>query len=128
MSGTVTDIAFAPLLPLCLLAPYAVLAAGLLIHAFARRAPGTLWRTATLVALGVALANPTLVRERREALPDVALVVVDGSASQAIGERTGQGEAALAQVLERLGRLDNLDVRTITVDPLAAAGEDAMPG
>ena len=128
MSGTVTDIAFAPLLPLWLLAPYAVLAAGLLIHAFARRAPGTLWRTVTLVALGVALANPTLVRERREALPDVALVVVDRSASQAIGARTGQAEAALAQVLERLGRLDNLDVRTITVDPLAAAGEDALPG
>ena len=128
MSATVTDIAFAPLLPLWLLVPYAVAAAAVLLYACSRRAPGTIWRALTLVALGVALANPAIVRERREALPDIALVVVDRSASQGIEGRAGQSQAALAQVLERLHRLDNLDVRTITVDPVAAASEDALPG
>ncbi len=128
MSATVTDIAFAPLLPLWLLIPFAVLAAALLLYGFSRRAPGTLWRTVTLTALALALANPSIVRERREALPDVALVVVDQSASQSIGERQAQGDAALAQVLERLQRLGNVDIRTVTVDPVAAAGENALPG
>jgi hypothetical protein len=128
VSATVTDLAFAPLLPLWLLIPFAVLAAGLLLYGFARCAPGTLWRAVTFVALALALANPSIVRERREALPDVALVVVDRSASQSIGERDAQSEAALAQVMERLGRLGNIDIRTVAVDPVAAAGEDALPG
>lgn len=128
MSATVTDIALAPLLPLWLLLPYVVLAAAFLLYGFSRRAPGTIWRAVTLTALAVALANPSIVRERREALPDVALVVVDHSASQKIEDREAQSQAALEQVLERLHRLGNVDVRTITVDPVAAAGQDALPG
>jgi hypothetical protein len=128
VSATVTDIVFAPLLPLWLLVPFAVLALGMLLYGFSRRAPGTLWRAVTLIALGVALANPSIVRERREALPDVALVVVDQSASQSIADRAGQSDAALVQVIERLQRLGNIDIRTITVDPVAAAGENALPG
>lgn len=128
MTGTVTDIAFAPLLPPWLLLPFAALALALVLYAFRRGAPGTVWRALTFLALGVALANPSIVRERREMLPDVALVLVDRSASQSVDGRPEQADEAVAALAERLERLGNLEVRTVEVDPVAAAGEDALPG
>src|SRR4051812_16360199 len=68
------------------------------------------------VALGcaaLALANPSLTRQDREALPSVAVVVVDKSPSQTFGERAQQAEAARAAVTQRLSRIQGLEVRTV---------------
>ena len=127
-ASSVTDIVLSPLLPLWLVIAFAVVALGLVIYGFIRRAPGTRWRTFTLAALALALANPSLVEERRETLPDVALVLVDRSSSQTVGDRPDQTDAALAQLTERFGRLANLDVRIAEIDPAQAAGESALPG
>src|SRR5207253_5751241 len=61
----------------------------------------------------LALANPSLTREDREALPSVAAIVLDRSPSQSFGERQRQTEAARAALTERLGRINNLEVRVI---------------
>src|SRR5215475_5428157 len=64
-------------------------------------------------ALLRALANPSLTREDREALNSVAVVVVDKSPSQNFGDRTKQTEEARAAVMQRLGRIPNLEVRVV---------------
>ena len=67
-----------------------------------------------LLALSVvlsALANPRLVTEQSTPLPDLALVVVDQTLSQQIGNRAAQTEAALAELQTRLARQPNLEVR-----------------
>ena len=127
MTATVTDIAFAPLLPLWLLIPFGVIALLMIAYGVTRGAPGMAWRTLVLAALAVAMANPSLIEERREALPDIALIVVDQSASQNIGDRGDQADAALATMIERFERLENLETRIVTVDAAAAVGDDGLP-
>lgn len=125
---TVTDIVLSPLLPLWMIILFSGVALAMILYGFVRRAPGTIWRIFPMAALALALANPSLVEERREALPDVTLVLVDRSSSQTVGERTEQTDAAVAALTERLGRLPNLEVRIAEIDPAEAAGQDALPG
>jgi len=87
------NIAFDPLVPwsaIAVLGATTLLLIGLSLRA---RARGTLWRVVVLGALLAALANPLLVQEERRFLPDIALVVVDKSDSQSIGQRPQQLEA-----------------------------------
>ncbi len=127
MTATVTDITFSPLLPLWLLIPFAGIAVLMIVYGSMRGAPGMAWRTLVLAALAVALANPSLIEERREALPDIALIVVDQSASQTIRDREDQTQTALAAMIERFERLENLETRVVTVDAIGATDEDGLP-
>ena len=92
------------------LAVVAALLAGLLVLS---RTRGALFRALALGAGLLALANPSLTREEREPLTSVVAVVTDKSASQGFGERNAQTDAARAALLERLGRVPNLEVRDI---------------
>jgi hypothetical protein len=49
-------------------------------------------------AIALVLVNPVLRTERRAEQPDIAIAVVDRSASMAIGERRRQADAALAEL------------------------------
>ncbi|KZC98307.1 hypothetical protein [Oceanibaculum pacificum] len=107
------DIAFAPMLPWWGIAALGV--ASLLIVGLAlwRRARGAWWRFAALGILLLALANPSVIAEQREAQKDIALLVVDRSPSQRIGERMGETDAALVEIRNRLARMQNLEVREV---------------
>ncbi|MDP6705915.1 MAG: hypothetical protein QF893_06200 [Alphaproteobacteria bacterium] len=110
-----TTIAFAPLVAWPWLAGLA-LAGGLgFAYAFWRRAPATVWRLLAFAAGLLALANPALVEEERRALDDVAVIVVDASGSQRIGEREARTEAAVAEIETRLRGTRNLETRTVTI-------------
>src|SRR3954462_8695945 len=64
------------------------------------------WVRALALGFGaLALANPSLTREDREALPSVAVVVVDKSPSQNFGDREKQTEAVRAAVAAALNRI-----------------------
>jgi len=119
--NSLAAIGFAPLIPMPMLAALTLLALAVWVLAAVKRARGAWLRLIPLAALVVALANPRLVAEERRPLPDVALVVVDDSASQRIGQRPAQTEAALAAVRERLSRLPDLDVR---IERVAGGGGD----
>jgi hypothetical protein len=72
------------------------------------------WVRALALGFGaLALANPSLTREDREALPSVAVVVVDKSPSQLFGDRDKQTEAVRAAVTQRLNRIAGLEVRVV---------------
>ncbi len=91
-------LSFAPLIPWAYLAVLGVPAAVLLAIAAVRGGRGVALRAATLAVLVLALINPRAVRENREPQPDVAVVVVDQSDSQAVGARAAQRSAALDAV------------------------------
>src|SRR5919198_6142228 len=77
------------------------------------RSRGAWIRALALALLALALANPSFTREDREPLSSVAVVVVDKSPSQNFGDRTNQAEAARAQLVQRLQRIQGLDVRVV---------------
>lgn len=109
------SLSLAPLVPLELIA--ALAAAGLFLAGVAllRGGRGWLLRVFVLVVLVAALANPQAVREERQPQRDIAVLAIDRSASQEVGDRRGETDAALAVVREQLSRFDDLDVRVIEV-------------
>ncbi|PWC38476.1 hypothetical protein [Azospirillum sp. TSO22-1] len=108
-----------PLLPWDWLIPLFAVAALVALLGLVRRARGALLRLLALAVLALALVNPSLVHEKREPIKDVAVVVVDESPSQNVGERKARAERALAELTDRLKRFDDLEVRVVR----AGAGE-----
>ena len=103
----------APLLHWWLLVALGTAAAGALGLAIARRAAGAWWRALAAAAVLAALVNPSLLLEDREGLPDVALVVVDRSPSQDIGQRRNRAAAALAGLRAELGGDESIELLVI---------------
>ena len=93
------SIIWAPALPWPVIAALAVAAAVVVALALLRGAKGSLLRAAFLTVLLLALANPSLVNEVRQPLEDIALVVVDESASQGVGQRPEQTAEAVAHMV-----------------------------
>lgn len=125
MSGTgaLAGVHFSPLLPWPWLGPLAVLAALPALYALARRARGALWRSAALAVFLLWLAGPRLVVHSVEELPDIAVLVVDHSASMEIGNRAALAEAARRKIMAEAGRLaPGLELRTVTVPARAEGG------
>ncbi len=116
-------IVFAPHIPLTFLWVLIGASALFVAYGFFARARGAWARGLAFAALILALANPLMVRENREPLSDVAVIVVDHSQSMTIGTRRADADKAAAELKARLQREPNLDVRTVTVTT-NPAGED----
>jgi hypothetical protein len=86
----------------------------LLLAIFARTR-GALLRALALAALALALLNPVIRDEDREPLTDIAIVVVDKSLSQTIGNRTRRTDDVARQISDAIGKLPNTELRTVTV-------------
>lgn len=114
MSETLS-ISWAPLLPWPLIAALGGAATLILALAMFRRARGVWWRVLAAAALLIALLNPALVREDRDPLADVVLLVIDESASQEIAPRPSQTEETVRHLEALLGGLDETEVRTLRV-------------
>lgn len=120
---TGTSIAFSPLVPWAVLLILALPALAGLGFGLVRRARGTLLRALALAVLFLALLNPALVQEEREPIKDVAVIVVDQSPSQNVGERRARAERALEDLQRKLARYDDLEVRVVrTADAAGAEG------
>ncbi len=123
MSGDLTLTA-ATLVPLWLIAIVAAVAAVFLVATWWLRARGATWRTLAVLGLLLALINPTFVVEERRSLPDIGLVVVDESPSQALGNRRQRTEAALQAVQNRFGDQKDLEIRVVRAGSRAAGGAE----
>jgi hypothetical protein len=119
------SIDFAPMLP----APYfwaaGALAAVLVGYLLYRRSRGAFLRALAVAAVLLALANPTLREEQRESLANVAIVIVDESASQTLGDRKAQTAAVKADLEAKLGKIPNLQVKWV---PASRPGDTTSPG
>jgi hypothetical protein len=116
------SLSFTPLLPVPVLALLGLAVAGLVVLAVLARGPVAILRAAALALVLAALANPSLVREEREPVRSVVAVVVDKSASQALGDRAAMTAQARAEVERRLGTLPDIDIR------LVEAGDEGEDG
>ena len=113
------SLGLAPLVPLWLVALAALVA--LLVAGFAlwRGMAGWVLRGLALAALAAALAGPQMLRTERQALDDIVILVDDRSASQELGTRTAQTDAALARLEGQLAALPGMQLRRVTL------GDDA---
>ena len=109
----ITGLSYAPLVPWEGLAILAAVGTFLLVFGMLRGARGGFARLFVLVLLSLALLNPHLKSESRDAHDDIALLVVDDSSSQKAGERSAQLARAVATVRDRLTKLDDLEVRIV---------------
>jgi hypothetical protein len=87
-------LAYAPLIDPVLIITLAGLALAAALFALMRGLKGWLWRALAAALIAAALANPALVREQREALSDIALLITDESPSMSVGERAQSAERA----------------------------------
>jgi hypothetical protein len=106
-------ITFSPLVPNEILWACIAVAAIVAVLLLIIRSRGAWIRALALACAALALANPSITREDREALPSVAVVVVDKSPSQVFGDREKQTEAVRAAVTQRLNRIAGLEVRVV---------------
>lgn len=78
-------------------------------------ARGSIWRGGLLTLLILMLANPVLLAEKRNYLDDVALIIVDESDSQRIGQRQEVTTDTYNNLVSQLEAFDDLKVQTIVV-------------
>ena len=114
------EILWHPLLPWPILAGFALAAVLLALASLigssggatgGRRLRSALARLTVAALLLLTLAHPMIVSEQRKAVDDVALVLVDDSLSQSLGERRAQTARALATLKDKLAALPHLEVR-----------------
>ncbi|MEK7246387.1 MAG: hypothetical protein AAB223_10255, partial [Pseudomonadota bacterium] len=125
MTGIGSSMVFAPLIPAWLAMPLAAAAILLLGFALWRRAPGALLRAGALGLLALAILDPRLAEETREARPDVAVIAVDRSASQSVDGRMERTDAALVDLRAALAKQGNVEVREIEVKDDEGGGRGA---
>lgn len=113
---------FAPLVAWPVIIGLAVAALLLVALALWRGLPGWWLRALALTAVLAALANPALQEEERAGLSDIVILVVDESASQALGDRTSQTAQAVAAVEAEVAGLPNTELR---IHRLGDGEEDA---
>ncbi len=106
---------FDPALPWWALGALAALCALALLPAVLRRARGTAWRGLAFLVLLAWLSGPRLIRETRDTLPDIALLVVDQTASMQVGDRAALRDAARARLQEQASHMPDLELRTVEV-------------
>ncbi len=122
MTTSFANIVFDPMLPVWALLTLAGAILAFLALCLWRRTPGVVFRALAFAVAFTVLLNPTLVQEQREGLNDIAVIVVDESESQDIGERKARLEQAIETLTERLEKQRNLDVRIVRSDAKALAG------
>src|SRR6185437_6106460 len=116
MSGAAMNLSFAPLLPWAVLGPLLVLAALAVAAAFFGKGRGRWWRLVLMGGLALALFQPSIVREQRDPVKDVAVIVVDRSPSQKFACRTERTEQAVAALKTDLARFPDVETRVVESD------------
>ena len=72
------------------------------------------------------LLSPSWLQEQREAVSDVALVVLDKSPSQSFGDRLTQSERALQHIRDVLDERTDIELRVLEVEDKENLGETRL--
>ena len=113
---------FDPLLPFWLMGALALAMLAVLVFAVFRRLTGWPYRGFAVVCVFLALLNPSLKIEERQAKADIVIVVVDRSSSQMLSDRAAQTQAALAHVTQQLADRPGTEMRLVEVEDAAGPG------
>ena len=127
MNGLSQSLIFDPLVPWPLIWALVAVAVALVAVALWRGLAGWALRAVALALVIAALAGPVLQEEERAPLSDIVILVVDGSASQKLGDRPDQTARAVARVKAEIAALPDTELRVVTVgDGADNAGTLAM--
>ncbi|MBU3730166.1 MAG: hypothetical protein FGM26_01310 [Beijerinckiaceae bacterium] len=109
------SLSVAPLIPLWLVLTLAGTGLAIALATIIARRRGGFLRLGATILMALALLNPSMVREEREKLKDVAVILVDRSGSQNLSIRAGQTDALKAEIANRLGRNNDLELRIVDI-------------
>ncbi len=109
------QVSFDPAFPLWIISGITAFAAVIALFGTYRRLRGSFLRLGAVIALALALLNPTLLQEDREKLKSVVALVVDESDSQKLANRSEQSKNTSLALEQLLSRLKDFEVRKIVV-------------
>ncbi len=107
---------FVPLVPNYVLIILVIAAGSIVAFSVAKRVRGGGLRALVLAMMVLTLSGPHYQIEARKPQTDVAIVVVDETASQSIGERQKQTDQTLHLIKRDIEKSANLDLRIVHVD------------
>jgi len=109
------SIDFAPHVAVGWIVLIAAVAAVLTAYALWRRARGAIARAGAFAIACVVLANPLIVRETREPLPDIVALVVDHSLSMNLDHRRADADKVADELARRIAADKTLELRRAEV-------------
>tara|TARA_R100000005_G_scaffold63228_1_gene32776 strand:- start:5992 stop:8082 length:2091 start_codon:yes stop_codon:yes gene_type:complete len=121
-----SSLSFDPYLPVGWLMALAAICALFVLFSLWRRGRGSLLRGTLMALILLMIANPVLLSEKRKFLSDIALIILDETGSQNIGERSETARAAFDELQNRLEAVDNLQVESVILQNKTSSliGED----
>ena len=122
MSVSDLNLAFTPLLPWWALIALGLVAAAVLLYGAIRGQRGLVLRALAMALTLASLADPSLVREKRDPQKTLVAIVLDRSESQGFGARTQQTDAAAQALDVALKKFGDIETRVVSV--ANAAGGD----
>ena len=116
MDNAVYSVEFSPLVPTSMAVILFIVATLLCLPLLIQKIKGGWIRYSLFLVMALILLNPVLQKEKREKQNDVALILVDQSPSQKIGERPDVIAETLAELTAQLDQKAGLDYRIIRTD------------
>ena len=132
----VSNISFYPYISYTLLYFLSFLSLIMILIGFKYKASGNILRTILIFLILICIANPSIVSENRENIPDTVALILDLSPSQNINNRNKIAQEAYDNLKNKLQKIDNLDLRfkiiqgkngTNIFEPLSAMVADIPP-
>ena len=132
----VSNISFYPYISYTLLYFLSFLSLIIVLIGFKYKASGNILRTILIFLILICIANPSIVSENRENIPDTVALILDVSPSQNINNRNKIAQEAYDNLKNKLQKIDNLDLRfkiiqgkngTNIFEPLSAMVADIPP-
>ena len=80
------------------------------------KAPGNIFKTILLCLIILSIANPTIISENRQNIPDTVAVLLDLSPSQDINNRKDIAKKTYNTIKNELEKIDNLEARFKTIN------------
>ena len=111
-----SNIIFYPYIPITFL--YIVIFVSLFITFinYKLKSNSTFLKFLFMLIIILSLANPVIMSENRESLPDTVAVILDLSPSQSINDRKKNALEAYENLKNQLGKINNLEVRYKTIN------------
>ena len=107
---------FYPFIPINLLLILILLSLSVIFVGFKLKAPGNIFKATLICLILLSIANPTMVSENRENIPDTVALILDLSPSQNINNRKSIAQSTYNSIKNELEKISNLDIRLKTIN------------
>lgn len=112
-----TDLIFTPILPLPLLLVLGLFIVAIAVWSVLKNLRGIWYRLGACLLVWGCLFNPQITSNDTRPLKDIAIVLVDKSSSQQLGDRRAQTDNTVVEIKKSLSLHSDLEVRFIDITP-----------